>query len=276
MTSSITATVIADSISTFGRRITTLQLRYPRFIHSEFLTHRVFSRSSASSRAIPVAKMIEQVQHDPALPVHWGLNQPGMQAHTEYSDPDSAKNAWVEAARAAASHAQNLANLGLHKQIVNRVLEPFQWMHTVVTATEWANFFELRCHPDAQPEFQALACAIREAMAVSIPVNRVTGLQRIDSWHLPYISQEERENTRYALLPKISAARCARVSYLKHDGSAPSIEEDLALFERLVGSRPMHASPCEHQASAASSLTCSRNFLGWLQYRGLYEEGFMR
>lgn len=276
MTSTITATVIADSVSTFGRRITTLQLKYPRFIHAEFLTHRVFSRSSASSRAIPVAKMIEQVQHDPALPVHWGLNQPGMQAHKEHTDPAAARFAWFCAAQAAASQAQQLNDLGLHKQIVNRVLEPFQWMHTVVTATAWENFFELRCHSDAQPEFQTLACAIRDALTNSTPVNRVAGVQQMNSWHLPYISEEERENTRYALLPKISAARCARVSYLKHDGSAPSIEDDLTLFERLVGSRPMHASPCEHQASAASSLTCSRNFLGWLQYRALYEEGFMK
>lgn len=223
-----------------------------------------------------MAKMIEQVQHDPALPVHWGLNQPGMQAHKEHADLASARFAWFCAAQAAASQAQQLNDLGLHKQIVNRVLEPFQWMHTVVTATEWNNFFELRCHPDAQPEFQELACAIRKAMTKSTPVNRASEVQQISSWHLPYISEDERENTRYALLPKISAARCARVSYLKHDGSAPSVEDDLALFERFVGSRPMHASPCEHQASAANSLTHSRNFLGWLQYRALYEEGFMK
>lgn len=277
MMSQITATVIADSISSYGIRITTLQLKYPRFIHSEFMTHRVFSRNAASSRAIPVVKTIEQVRNDPAMPIHWGLNQPGMQAAQEHDDPASARNAWIEATRSAARHAENLANLGLHKQIVNRVLEPFQWMHTIVTATEWDNFFDLRCHPDAQPEFQALANAIRMAMDESSPVERASSIQRTtSSWHLPYVSDDERAHLHPYTLPKISAARCARVSYLKHDGKAPSIEDDMVLFERLVGSKPLHASPIEHQACAASSVARSRNFLGWHQYRDLFESGIMK
>lgn len=277
MMSQITATVIADSISSYGSRITTLQLKYPRFIHSEFMTHRVFSRNAASSRAIPVAKMIEQVRTDPAMPIHWGLNQPGMQAKAEHTEPESARNAWVEAAQAAASQAQQLNDLGLHKQIVNRVLEPFQWMHTIVTATEWDNFFDLRCHPDAQPEFQALANAIRTAMDESSPVERASSIQRVTaSWHLPYVSDDERANIHPRTLPKISAARCARVSYLKHDGTKPSVHDDLTLFERLVGSKPLHASPIEHQACAASSVARSRNFFGWHQYRDLFESGLMK
>jgi len=272
--SQITATVIADSINEFDHRITTLQLMYPRFIHSEFLTHRVFSRSSSSSRAIPVAKMIAQVRSNPAMPIHWGLNQPGMQANAEHDDPTSTTTAWIEAARSAARQAENLNQLGLHKQIVNRVLEPFQWMHTVVTATEWKNFFELRCHPDAQPEFQALACAIRDAINASTPIPRYRGLNNYNSWHLPYISDDERDHIHCSLLPKISAARCARVSYLKHDGTNPSESEDLALFKRLVESKPMHASPCEHQASCGK-VEISRNFVGWWQYRELYEMGQM-
>jgi len=275
--SGITATVIADSISSYGIRITTLQLKYPRFIHSEFMTHRVFSRNAASSRAIPVAKMIEQVQHDPAMPIHWGLNQPGMQASKEHTDPAAARFAWFCAAQAAASQAQSLSELGLHKQIVNRVLEPFQWMHTIVTATEWDNFFELRCHPDAQPEFQVLANAIRTAMDESSPVERASSIQRATaSWHLPYVSDDERVNLHPHTLPKISAARCARVSYLKHDGTAPSIEDDITLFDRLVGGKPLHASPIEHQACAASSVARSRNFFGWHQYRDLFESGLMK
>lgn len=275
--SQITATVIADSISSYGIRITTLQLKYPRFIHSEFMTHRVFSRNAASSRAIPVVKMIEQVQHDPALPIHWGLNQPGMQASKEHTDPAAARFAWFCAAQAAASQAQQLNDLGLHKQIVNRMLEPFQWMHTIVTATEWDNFFDLRCHPDAQPEFQALANAIRTAMDESSPVERASSIQRVTaSWHLPYVSDDERANIHPRTLPKISAARCARVSYLKHDGTKPSVHDDLTLFEQLVGSKPLHASPIEHQACAASSVARSRNFFGWHQYRDLFESGIMK
>lgn len=274
--SHITATVIADSISTFGKRITTLQLKYPRFIHSEFMTHRVFSRNSASSRAIPVAKMIEQVQNDPAMPIYWGLNQPGMQAGKEHEDISTAQVWWKAAAIDAAVSATLLNDLGLHKQIVNRVLEPFQWMHTIVTATEWRNFFELRCHPDAQPEFQALANAILAAMNDSSPVERASGWHNESSWHLPYVSDDERVNLHPLTLPKLSAARCARVSYLKHDGTAPVLSEDMTLFERLVGSKPLHASPIEHQAVAGNSICRSRNFLGWHQYRELFENGVMK
>lgn len=272
----IIAAVVADSVSPHGKRITTLQLKYPRFIHSEFMTHRVFSRNSASSRAIPTAKMIEQVQNDPAMPIYWGLNQPGMQATKEHDDPDTAMVWWKCAAIDAAASATLLNNLGLHKQIVNRVLEPFQWMHTIVTATEWDNFFELRCHPDAQPEFQSLARAIRTAMNNSTPVERHGPVEYAASWHLPYVFDEERRTLPVSVLPKISAARCARVSYLKHDGTEPSAEVDLTLFERLVGGVPLHASPIEHQAVPAGLDRCSRNFRGWCQYRELFESGTVK
>ena len=247
---------------------------FPNFFADGIVVHN--SRNAASSRAIPVVKMIEQVRNDPALPIHWGLNQPGMQASKEHAEPEKAQRWWWLAAESAAEQAERLNELGLHKQIVNRVLEPFQWMHTIVTATEWDNFFDLRCHPDAQPEFQALANAIRTAMDESSPVKRASGTQWASSWHLPYVSDDERANLHPHTLPKISAARCARVSYLKHDGTIPSIEDDMALFERLVGSKPLHASPIEHQACAASSVARSRNFLGWHQYRDLFESGTMK
>ena len=265
----IEAKVILDSVSPAGKRITTLQLKYPRFIHSEFMTHRAFSRNSMSSRAVPVAKMIEQVRNDPALPVHWGKNQPGMQARAELDGPHEsrAKIAWGLAAQRAAETAEKLATIGAHKQIVNRILEPFQWMHTVVTATEWDNFFALRCHPDAQPEMQVLAFAMRGAMDASTP------------WptehHFPYVREEDgvMSTWRRAM---ISAARCARVSYLKHDGTAPSIGDDLALFERLAGGTPIHASPLEHQGLAMEHpRRRSRNFVGWWQFRELFEERSM-
>ena len=149
----IEAKVILDSVSPAGKRITTLQLKYHRFIHSEFMTHRAFSRNSMSSRAVPVAKMIEQVRNDPAMPVHWGKNQPGMQARDDLTGEAliNAQMAWRGAAAKAADSAQLMMDNGLAKQVANRILEPFQWMHTVVTATEWDNFFALRCHPDAQP-----------------------------------------------------------------------------------------------------------------------------
>ena len=262
----IEAKVILDSVSPAGKRITTLQLKYPRFIHSEFLTHRAFSRNSMSSRAVPVAKMIEQVRSDPVMPVHWGKNRPGMQAAEELTgaERDVARYRWQQAAEAAASHADVMHYVGAHKQIVNRILEPFQWMHTVVTATEWDNFFALRCHPDAQPEMQSLAWAMREAMDASTP--------QPAEHHIPYLRDEDGVMPMW-LRAMISAARCARVSYLKHDGTAPSIGEDLALFERLAGGTPIHASPLEHLGFAMGHpRRRSRNFVGWWQFRELFEE----
>lgn len=264
----IYAKMIADSVSTAGKRICTLELQYPRFIHGEVMTHRVFSRNAMSSRAIPVAKMIEQVRNNPALPVYWGANQPGMQASTELTGETlaEAREMWFQAADAAAEFAEKMSNLHLHKQIANRVLEPFQWMRTLVTSTEWDNFFELRMHPDAQPEFQALAVKIHDAMSESEPVIR--WYAGPNSLHLPYVRDAERRVYREDVLLRLSTARCARVSYLTHDGQTPDVEKDLELYERLVGSKPIHASPCEHQASPLPDASeAHRNFVGWSQYR---------
>jgi thymidylate synthase ThyX len=233
--------IIADSVGPRGNRITTMQLCYPRFIHAEFMTHRVFSRNASSSRAIPVAKLIEQVRNNPVMPVHWGKNQPGMQADEELSPENigAVRGIWRDAAYRAANYAETMARFGAHKQIVNRILEPWQWMHTIVTATEWDNFFALRCHKDAQPEIRRLAEFMRETQHRSVPKKLDYG-----QWHLPYVNTEIEDdgeqsyrhkmffdppieghpgacgvqflNLEQAL--KASVARCARVSYLTHDG----------------------------------------------------------
>jgi hypothetical protein len=272
--------IIADSIGATGQRLTTVQLKYWRAVHAELMTHRTFSRNASSSRAIPVVKMIEQVRTDPAGPIHWGANQPGMQAGGELDEAGrtEAKRLWVRAANDAANNAQQMMNLGLHKQVANRVLEPFQWIHVVVTATEWDNFFALRCHPDAQPEIQELACAIRDAMDKSQPT-----LLGANEWHLPYVNDQEQSLMTTSDCIKASAARCARVSYLLHDGATPDIAKDLELFYRLVGSAPIHASPIEHQATPdlrskhagewfAENL--HGNFVGWKQFRKIYEQSW--
>ncbi|UBM12703.1 FAD-dependent thymidylate synthase [Cupriavidus metallidurans] len=266
--------VIEDSISHHGVRLTTLQLRYPRLIHAEFMTHRVFSRNASSSRAIPVAKMIEQVRTNPAMPIHWGKNQPGMQAHEELTGSERLDviEKWHAAARFAAGVAAEMSDLGAHKQVVNRILEPFQWISTLVTATEWANFFELRAHPDAQPEIHHLAKMIQEAMGVSIPFQRCRNRDDGNNWHLPYVLHDERRFMSVNVLRKLSAARCARVSYLTHDGATPNINKDLELFDRLVGSHPLHASPVEHQAYPLPAADqWSKNFRGWRQFREYVE-----
>lgn len=284
----IQAKVVADSITAEGARITTMECTYPRFIHSEVMTHRVFSRNAMSSRAVPVAKMLEQVRNSPATPVHWGANRPGMQAGEELTGGslEEAKFLWFRAAQQAAGIAEDMAKVGLHKQVANRVLEPFQLMRTLITATEWDNFFALRAHPAAAPEFQALAYAMQDARNASAPVMRRFGEGQA-SWHLPYVTDEERRLLPLETLRMCSAARCARVSYLNHEKQNPSVVEDVDLFGQLVvrpyvdrkgrtysESDPLHASPIEHQAvPAALAVSSSRNFRGWLQFRELYEEG---
>lgn len=267
----IEAKVIEDSISEAGQRITTLQVKFHRFILPEFNTHRVFSRNFSSSRAIPTKKLLEQVRNDPAIPVHWGKNQPGMQADEELVGVgrQMAIDSWVKSAKDAAYNAEMLANIGAHKQIVNRLIEPFLWSNGIVTSTEWDNWFELRAHNDAQPEIHELAVRMQEAINDSKPI-----LLKADQWHLPYVTIDEKLGINdHQLLCNISAARCCRVSYLKHDGTAASIEEDLKLCDRLIGARPLHASPFEHQAMPAYYADAqSGNFYGWIQNRKLIEK----
>ena len=261
----IKATVIADSVHPeTGTRITTFELVYPRFIHSEFMTHRVFNRNASSSRAIPTAKFIEQVRNEPVMPSHWGKNQKGMQAFEELSE-DQRSDAifiWEQAASSVATYAEMLRRGQVHKQIVNRILEPFTHIRVVVTSTSWANFYGLRDHKDAQPEIRELAQAMRKAHEESVPSKLIQG-----HWHLPYITANDRfaaydfckhnRITRdepsgaevYGLLLKVSAARCARASYNNFEGRPSTIEEDLGLFAKLVENQPIHASPTEHQAT---------------------------
>lgn len=275
----IEAKVIEHSISDAGKPLVTIQARYPRFIHAEVMTHRVFSRNASSSRAIPVAKMIEQVRTAPAMPIHWGKNQPGMQAHEQLTGDEllRAKAMWGYAADTAANFAEHMDKLGAHKQVANRILEPFLHISVIITATEWENFFALRDHEDAQPEIRELAIQMKNAMAASTPKLRPRNRLTADGWHLPYVTWSERVryNDQPELLAKLSAARCARVSYLLVDGAIPSIEKDLALYDRLVGSVPLHASPIEHQAYPLPLPTQrSNNFVGWRQYRELVEQTF--
>lgn len=258
----ITAKVITHSRCAGSPDLITLECRYPRFIHAEFMTHRVFSRNASSSRAVPVARMIQDVLDDPAMPVAWGSNKPGMQAGEELSGDDlhAVKGYWMAARKHAVDMARGLAAHGAHKQIVNRILEPFAHISVVCTATDWDNFFALRCHPDADPTMRALADAMRDAIAGSEA--------RIAEWHLPYVRDGELWAHGADVAALLSAARCARVSYLNHDGTAPDVDKDLALAKRLLDSR--HMSPFEHQAHATPGHR-SRNFTGWTQHRAMID-----
>jgi thymidylate synthase ThyX len=260
------ARILLDSCSPSGARLTTLEVRYPRFIHSEMMTHRVFSRNAASSRAIPIKKMIAAVREEPALPVYWGRNQTGMSAR-EAVGPDIEERAraeWHAALDDALLHAERLSaqDIDLHKQLVNRLLEPFAWITVIITATEWANFFTQRCHPDAQPEIKHIADLMLAQYRASTPLPVASG-----RWHLPLIMDDERALPDEQLC-KLSVARCARVSYLTHDGKRDHAK-DIELYERLVeGGANGHWSPFEHVATPApDAQQRSANFFGWEQYR---------
>jgi hypothetical protein len=268
--------IIEHTLAANGKEIATYQLRYQRFIHAELMTHRVFSRNASSSRAIPVWKMIQQVWHDPATPIHWGANQPGMQARSQLEGfkLSVARLCWRTAAKAAASIAWVMDKIGLHKQVANRILEPFQYISVVLTTTEDENWNELRAHPDAQPEIHDLALKMIVEKAMSVPTLRDPDRLSADGWHLPYVMPFERilHHDEPIYLAKLSAARCARTSYLTHDGVFPKAELDLKLFNQLVGSVPLHASPTEHQAYALySAKTKCKNFTGFGQFRHLVE-----
>lgn len=251
----IKAEIVCDSISLEGHRLTTFKLRYPRFIHDEVLTHRKFSRNTSSLRAIPVKKVIEDVERDPAMPTHWGRNQKGMQAKEELT-PDEiglARMGWDQALHNAITTARGMARVGLHKQVINRILMPFTHVNVVVTSTEYLNFFGLRLDDDADPTVRSLAEVMWRKYKTNTPHQLRPG-----SWHLPFIDRELGAEdpvllVRLDLAIKVSVARCARTSYESHEtGKRSTVEEDLALYDKLVGAQPLHASPAEHQATPDS------------------------
>lgn len=255
---SYSASVICDSVNPAGSRLTSMALTYPRFVHSELMTHRQFSRSSSSSRAIPISTFIARVLEDPVVPVHLGRNQPGMQAGATLSEADAALavETWLDARDNAVESARTMARLGVHKQVVNRLLEPWMWITVLVSATEWGNFFALRCSPLAQPEIERIATMARDARDASTPQALGWG-----QWHLPYLDIR----TDSAVQAEASTARCARVSYLTHEGKR-DLAKDIALARSLVAAG--HMSPFEHVARADREESSRSNYHpSWHQYR---------
>lgn len=248
------AKILADSISPHGVRLTTMEVTFPRIVLAEFNTHRMLSRSSASSRAIPVEKRLADVEANPFIPEAFGRNRPGMQAteNLEGEEDVSSREVWMNALESALLSAHRLAKLGVHKQLANRLLEPFSWHTCIVTATEWENFFALRCHPDAQPEIQTIAILMRELLRAHTPVRC-----RPSEWHRPLMDDwnDLLDCGYYGVdLSKISIGRCARVSYLTHDGRRDP-DADIALCDKLLASG--HMSPFEHVARPMSVLECN-------------------
>ena len=285
-----TATVVADSINQQGNRLTTFQLRYWRGIHSELMTHRKFSRCAGSSRARPSQAIIDQVRSTPWGPPSWGANQPGMQADAELSPEKTliAKATWVHAANNAAAQALLLLQEGAHKQIVNRLLEPFTFIDVIVSSTEYNNWWALREDAAADPAIRLLAQEMHKAYDASTPTLLLPG-----TWHLPFVKidfelqeavdfVESQDGVIHApgkspldVLFMVSAARCARTSYRTFDGTVAPIKDDVILFRKLVSANLVHASPLEHQATPDiqnkelkwASPDLHGNFTGWIQFR---------
>jgi thymidylate synthase ThyX len=262
--------VLADSVNPAGCRLTTLEVTYPRFIHAEILTHRSHSRNSASSRAIPVNKLLERIENHPVIPLHWGKNQSGMQAYEVLTpfEESECQRIWLEARDDAVRHAKALMALGLHKQIANRLLEPFMWITVILSATDWRHFYALRCHEAAEPHFQKIAGMMRETMAASTPKQLAAG-----EWHLPLTGFPGDEALSLEDLIKVSTARCARVSYLTHNNER-DVQADIDLHDRLHTGN--HWSPFEHVAETLQSNMRHGNFKGFRQYRKFFPLEFLQ
>ena len=260
------ARIIADSIGPSGKRLTTFESTFPRPYLAEFNTHRRISRNSASSRAIPVEKQIARVLADPFIPIHWGKNQKGMQAEVELTEDEQAiaKAYWKGAVADAVLSAKLLLEIGVHKQVTNRLLEPFMWQTVICSATEWDNFFNLRDHPAADPHMQKIAGMMRY-----LYLNQKPDIKMAGEWHLPLVGDidllELKQEYTDIEIARISSARCARVSYLTHDGRRDPVE-DLKLADKLQVP-VLHASPFEHAACAMATDRPSGNYDGWQQYR---------
>jgi len=266
------AKVLADSTNLCGNRLITMEMTYPLIIHAEHLRHRMFSFNVASSRAIPVEKMFNQVWNDPFIPIHWGKSQKGMQAYAELTGWRKwlCKTLHVKLRLVTLAAIWIMLKCGLHKQVVNRELNPWLWVTVICTGNQgaWNNFWALRCHPEAEPHMQKIAELSRDAANAS-----ETHMLYASEWHLPLIGFDGDGELSMSDAVKVSAGRCARVSYLTHDGTR-NVQADIDLCDRLVTSK--HFSPTEHQARcviAGSRRGTGNHSLsgnlgsGWVQFR---------
>jgi hypothetical protein len=268
------AVVIADSVAKdTGYRVTTMQVRLHRFMLPEFNTHRAFSRNSASSRAIPVNRQFIKMAEEPAVPLLWPGERKGMQGGPPLPTEKAiaAREVWLRARDEMMGCAEAMVNLGVHKSVVNRLLEPFLPHTVVVTATDWGDFYAQRLPPQdgseplAQAEIVAAAIVMRKAYTDSTPAQLIPG-----EWHLPYLDDWELKSMPVVQAKQVSVARCARTSYLTQDGKR-DVAEDLNLYRRLLHASPPHWSPFEHVATpAVPDEPVKGNFTGWHQLRHMH------
>lgn len=273
------AKIIADSKNAHGNRITTMIVTFPRIILAEFNTHRMFSRNSASSRAIPFERMLKSVDENPFVPIRWMRDHRGMQGDSYFTDKDMigqfraidiCESKWLQAREYATTQAVMLNRIGVTKQFINRLLEPFMWHTVIVTATEWENFFALRVNANAEIHMQHIAQMMLDEYNKSEP-----RLLKSDEWHIPMIEIDEQNTIDDATLIKIATARCARVSYtiVNDEQKQKSHDDDIALHDKLLSSG--HMSPFEHCAQPINEIERKNewcgNFCGFTQYRKTIE-----
>jgi hypothetical protein len=292
--------ILASKNAVTGTSLYTFVLVYPRVILAEINTHRALSRNTASSRAIPSRKQRERVLSNPFVPVVIGQNQKGMQAGGELSGwrRKVAYKTWEWARYPNVLASWILDKVGAHKQVVNRIVEPWTFTQQVVTATDLNNIFKLRNHKDAEPHFQIIAESMQLQVEYAervfrtlswnggtpdrrLPINDEKGgigvlqVLKPGEWHLPFVDMQDIESVgvdpmMWDVLKQVSAARCARVSYmLPENGARSSIERDLELCARLSGSG--HWSPFEHVATPTFDKEYVGNFKAWKQYRKEFE-----
>jgi thymidylate synthase ThyX len=249
------------------KKIATFVITIPKFLQAQINSHRALSRNSGSSRAIPAKMIRKRVIDNPFIPVEFGHNQPGMRGGKKVSGIRLflAKKCWLWARFIPCTFHYLGEKLNIHKEVLNRLIEPWMFTEVVLTATEWNNFIKLRSENAAQPEIQIIAKEIDMLLE-----NEKSQILKTGQWHLPFISDEELVRFDMATLQKISVARCARVSYKLYDGTGSTIEKDVALCDRLI--KMGHWSPFEHIAMATETLNRSGNFIGWDQYRKEFEQ----
>ncbi len=331
------ARVVLDSIGPNGKRLISVEMRYWRAIHAEFMTHRDRARNAASSRAIPFYKLgkcsacdgkgkvgrdrdsclkcngsgsgppIDKcsysfAKYDAFFPEFIGTEQKGMQSGGELVEPY--RSQFLQLVEQGRDFMLDLClkmvETGAHKSLVNRYMEPWLYITVITTATEWKNFARLRVHPKAEKHFQKVAGQCMDAIAASTPQILEAG-----QWHMPYLRDDDEELVSRGLidgvkgmsfgipipkgfdkydshelvttetLKRISAGRCARLSYLTHEGIRDH-NKDIELFDTLIHPKfdvdrdddVIHASPLEHvgQASDDPNLR-SGPFVGWKQFR---------
>lgn len=351
----IRAEIVADSLSPQGDRLTSLLITFPRIILAEVNTHRMLSKNTASSRAIPFNKMVEAVKENPFIPIAWQKEHKGMQGSDYITDQEEIQfriEQWLKARDLAVDKAEDLDALHVTKQLCNRLLEPFMWTTMLITGSKegWDNFFELRCpqyqmsslssickskkeafkawsldrNPDnmkwlkinkgqAEIHIITLAEAIYDAMNESTPKQLKSG-----EWHIPFediITESSVDSYLKKVMDmredglwgdeliqeariKISTAMAARTSYtLVGEEKEIDYQKMIALHDKLIAQKPLHASPMEHCARAMSDdeyeinvkgqliknlqdsvpeynehvMGWCRNYKGFIQYRHILE-----